>query len=299
MIKTVDLVKKFSDHTAIDGISLEILDGCIYGLVGSNGSGKSTLLRIISGVYYPDGGSIAIDGYSVWNNPEVKSQIFYLPDTPSFFKNANLIEMANFYEGMYPSFSRERFNHLTTVFPIETTKKIDNMSKGMQRQAALMLALSTCPKYLLLDEAFDGLDPVMRNVLKALLIDGIENSSMTAIIASHNLRELEDLCDHISLIHEGRIIFNDSLETVKSNVHKVQAAFKRVPPEIKFDGLKILKVEKTGSLIQMVVNGDREEIIEKINSLEPIFAEIIEPTLEEIFIYEMEAEGYDTKNILG
>lgn len=299
MIKFSNLTKKFSDYTAIDSIDAEIKDGCIYGLVGSNGSGKSTLLRIISGVYYPDGGSVSVDGYSVWNNPEIKSQIFYLPDTPIFFKNANLKEMANFYEGMYASFSRERFDYLTEVFPIKTNDKIDNMSKGMQRQAALMLALATSPKYLLLDEAFDGLDPVMRNVLKALLIDGIENSGMTVIIASHNLRELEDLCDHIALIHEGHIIFNDSLEIVRSNIHKVQAAFKKVPPEIKFDGLEILKVEKTGSLLQMVINGNGEEIMQKISALEPIFVEIIEPTLEEIFIYEMEAEGYDTKNILA
>lgn len=299
MIKFLNLTKKFSNYTAIDLISAEIKDGCIYGLVGSNGSGKSTLLRIISGVYYPDDGDISVDGYSVWNNPEIKSKIFYLPDTPFFFKNANLREMANFYEGMYASFSRERFDYLTRVFPIKTEDKIDNMSKGMQRQAALMLALSTNPKYLLLDEAFDGLDPVMRNVLKAILIDGMENNGMTVIIASHNLRELEDLCDHISLIHEGRIIFNDSLETVRNNVHKVQAAFEKIPPEIKFDGLKILKVEKTGSILQMVVNGDGEEIMQKINQLNPIFSEIIEPTLEEIFIYEMEAAGYDTKNILS
>lgn len=299
MIKFSNLTKKFNEYSALDSINAEILDGCIYGLVGSNGSGKSTLLRIIAGVYYPDGGSISVDGYSVWNNPEIKSQIFYLPDTPFFFKNANLKEMANFYEGMYASFSRERFNHLTDVFPIKTEDKIDNMSKGMQRQAALMLALSTCPKYLLLDEAFDGLDPVMRSVLKALLIDGIENVGMTVIIASHNLRELEDLCDHISLIHEGHIVFNDSLDTVRSSIHKVQAAFKVVPPEIKFDGLKILKTEQTGSLLQMVINGDKEEIMQKINSLEPVFAEVIEPTLEEIFIYEMEAEGYDVKNILS
>ena len=298
MIKTVDLTKKFGDFCALDKLNLEIKEGCIYGLVGSNGSGKSTLLRIIAGVYYADGGTIAVDNYSVWNNPEIKSKIFFLADLPHFFKSANLKEMANFYEGMYSSFSRERFDYLSSVFPLDNSAKIENMSKGMQRQAALILALSANPKYLLLDEAFDGLDPVMRNVLKNLLIEGIENSGMTAIISSHNLRELEDLCDHVALIHKGKIVFNDGLEKIRGNTHKIQAAFKLLPPEIKFNGLNIMKAEKTGSLIQMVVKGELEEIMERINSLEPIFAEAIEPSLEELFIYEMEAEGYDVKKIL-
>ncbi|MEE0928900.1 MAG: ABC transporter ATP-binding protein, partial [Acutalibacteraceae bacterium] len=166
-------------------------------------------------------------------------------------------------------------------------------------QAALMLALSTSPKYLLLDEAFDGLDPVMRNVLKALLIDGIENTGMTVIIASHNLRELEDLCDHVALIHEGKLIFSNSLEEVKSSIHKVQVAFKTQIPEIKFTKLNIVKCKKTGSLMQMIITGDEEEILSHLNSLDPVFCEIIEPTLEEIFIYEMEAVGYDVTNILS
>ncbi len=299
MIKTVDLVKRFGDKCALDALNVEIYDGCIYGLVGSNGSGKSTLLRIFSGVYYPDGGTVSVDGYSVWNNPEVKGQIFYLPDSPHFFKNANLNEMADFYSGMYATFDRSEFDRLTTIFPISRTSKIDNMSKGMQRQAALMLAMATRPKYLLLDEAFDGLDPVMRNVLKSLLISGIEGGGMTAVIASHNLRELEDLCDHVALIHEGHIIFSDELEAVRGGIHKVQAAFKEMPPHISFEGMQILKCEKTGSLMQMIIRGEEEEILARINDLDPIFVEAIEPTLEEIFIYEMEAEGYDVKNILG
>ena len=299
MIKITNLTKKFGDYAALNSVSAQILDGCIYGLVGSNGSGKSTLLRLLSGVYYADGGSVSVDGYAVFNNPEVKSKIFYLPDSPYFFKNATIKEMADFYEGLYKSFDPNRFQHLTEVFPISITDKIDNMSKGMQRQAALMLALSTKPKYLLLDEAFDGLDPVMRGVLKSLLIDGIENTGMTAIIASHNLRELEDLCDHIALIHSGEIMFSDGLEDVRSNFHKVQAAFKVLPPEIKLQDLEIIKCEKTGSLMQMIIKGDEAEIMAKIEALNPIFAETIEPTLEEIFIYEMEAVGYDIKNILS
>ena len=299
MIELINLTKKFGDFTALNEVNAKIEDGCIYGLVGSNGSGKSTLLRLLSGVYYADGGNISVDGFEVFNNPELKSQIFYLPDAPYFFKNATIKEMAEFFEGLYPTFSRARFDHLKSVFPISTTDKIDNMSKGMQRQAALMLALSTNPKYLLLDEAFDGLDPVMRSVLKELLIDGIETNRMTVIIASHNLRELEDLSDHIALIHQGHLLFSDSLDDVRSNFHKIQAAFKVLPPEIKLRDLDILRCEKMGSLLQMIIRGDETEIMQKINSLEPIFAESIEPSLEEIFIYEMEAVGYDIKNLLG
>ncbi len=299
MIELINLTKKFGDFTAVNEVNAKIEDGCIYGLVGSNGSGKSTLLRLLSGVYYPDSGNISVDGFEVFNNPKLKSQIFYLPDAPYFFKNATIKEMAEFFEGLYPTFDKARFDHLKSVFPISTTDKIDNMSKGMQRQAALMLALSTNPKYLLLDEAFDGLDPVMRSVLKELLIDGIETNRMTVIIASHNLRELEDLSDHIALIHQGHLLFSDSLDDVRSNFHKIQAAFKVLPPEIKLHDLDIIKCEKMGSLLQMIIRGDETEIMQKISSLEPIFAESIEPTLEEIFIYEMEAVGYDIKNLLG
>ena len=299
MIKLLNLTKRFGSHTALSEISAELKKGCIYGLVGSNGSGKSTLMRLLSGVYFPDGGSISFEGFSVFDNPEIKSQIFYLPDTPFFFRGANLLSMADFYEGVYPTFDKGHFNHLCEVFPISTTDKIDNMSKGMQRQAALMLALSIKPKLLLLDEAFDGLDPVMRSVLKNLLIDSVTENAMTTVIASHNLRELEDLCDHISLIHEGRLIFNDDLEEIKGRIHKVQVAFESFPTESQLSGLDIKKCNRTGKLYQMVICGDEFEIMNRINWLNPIFAELITPTLEEIFIYEMEEEGYDVKNILG
>lgn len=298
MITISNLTKKFDDFTALDNISVEFKEGAVYGLVGSNGSGKSTLLRVISGVYYPDGGEIKIDGEPAFDNPLAKEKVFFLPDQPHFFKGANLTEMSNFYEAMYSSFSRETYERLTKVFPLSLTKKIDNMSKGMQRQAALILALSTTPKYLLLDEAFDGLDPVMRNVLKNLLIDGIEKTGLCAIISSHNLRELEDLSDHLTLIHKGHIVVSDNLEAVRGGTHKIQAAFKTVPAEIRWEPLRIMKAERTGSLVRLVVKGELDEIMAHINTLEPIFCEVIEPSLEELFIYEMEVEGYDVNNIL-
>lgn len=299
MIEAVNLTKKFGEFKAVDNMSFVFEDGAIYGLVGSNGSGKSTLLRMLAGVYYPDDGSVAAGSYSIWNNPSVKSEIFFLSDNPYFFKGATLNEMVKFYKEMYPSFDSERFEYLSSVFPISRTMRIDNMSKGMQRQAALMLALSVKPKYLLLDEAFDGLDPVMRAVLKAILIEGMEQGNMTAIISSHNLRELEDLCDHVALIHNGRMLYCDDLESLQGSLHKVQAAYKTLPTRESFAELDILKATKTGSIMQLVVRGDKSQISEKIEATSPIFFEIITPSLEEIFIYEMEVEGYDVKNILG
>lgn len=299
MIEAVNLTKKFGEFKAVDNMSFIFEDGAIYGLVGSNGSGKSTLLRMLAGVYYPDGGTIAADSYSIWNNPSVKSEIFFLSDNPYFFKGATLNEMVKFYKEMYQSFDSERFEYLSSVFPISRTMRIDNMSKGMQRQAALMLALSVKPKYLLLDEAFDGLDPVMRAVLKAILIEGMEQGNMTAIISSHNLRELEDLCDHVALIHNGKMLYCDNLESLQGSLHKIQAAYKTLPTRESFAELDILKATKTGSIMQLVARGDKTEISERIEATSPIFFEIITPTLEEIFIYEMEVEGYDVKNILG
>ncbi len=299
MIEVINLTKKFGNLAALDDVSFKLQEGRIYGLVGANGSGKSTLLRILSGVYMCDGGQALIDGESVFNNPKIKETVCYLPDTPYFIHQSNLKEMAAFYEGLYPSFSRERFDYLMSLFPLNTAAKISTMSKGMQRQAALILSLSVKPKYLLLDEAFDGLDPVMRKVLKALLIEGIEGGEMTAVIASHNLRELEELCDAVALIHSGKMLFNNTVESLKGNLHKVQIAFSRVPDMSIFDGLSVLHSEKSGSLINMAVKGERQEIEDFLNKLGPVFCEILPPTLEEIFVYELEVTGYDFKEILS
>ncbi len=299
MIEVINLTKKFDGFAALDSVSLDLKEGKIYGLVGANGSGKSTLLRVLSGVYMCDGGEVLIDGEGVFNNPKIKETVCYLPDTPYFIHQSNLKEMAAFYEGLYPSFSRERFDRLMSMFPLSLTAKISTMSKGMQRQAALILSLSVKPKYLLLDEAFDGLDPVMRKVLKALLIEGISEGGMTAIIASHNLRELEELCDAVALIHKGNVLFNDTTESLKGNLHKVQIAFSRIPDMSVFDGLNVLHSEKSGSLISLAVRGDKEEIEAFLSKLGPVFCEILPPTLEEIFIYELEVTGYDFNEILS
>ena len=297
MIEAKQLTKVFDGKRALDSVDLKIGEGSIYGLVGSNGSGKSTLLRLISGVYMPDGGEISVDGEPVFNNVGIKSRIAYLGDTPYFLAGATINETAKFCRRMYPAFDNALFNRLIEIFPLDYKARIATMSKGMQRQAALITAVSVSPKYLLLDEAFDGLDVVMRKTLKGILIEGAENRAMTTVIASHNVRELEDLCDCVGLVHNGRILFNDEVGNLLGRLHKLQAAFSRVPELTAFSGLDVLKTERSGSLVRMIVRGDEEEILSYVNRLSPIFAECVEPSLEEIFVYELEVNGYDSKNI--
>ena len=299
MIEAKSLVKKFGNFTALDAVNLKIQPGSVFGLVGSNGSGKSTLLRTASGIYRPDDGELLIDGEAPLDNCRLKERLFFLSDTPCFFHQANLLEMAAFYNKVYARFSYEKFNYLTTVFPISTKARIQTMSKGMQRQAALMLALSVLPDYLFMDEAFDGLDPVIRGVLKRLLADGISERGMTVIIASHNLRELEDMCDHVGLLHKGKIVFNDELDNLKNRLHKVQLAFAGEIDRSAFDGLDILKIERQGSLIRLIVRGEEAEILARLRALNPVFMKSLSPTLEELFIFELEVAGYDVQNIIG
>lgn len=299
MIIAKALSKKFDSKIALNNITLTIPDGCVYGLVGSNGSGKSTLLRLISGVYMEDGGEITVGGERSFDNPQVKSQIAFLGDTPYFLPQSNLKEMADLYNSMYPDFDYEIYNHLLTVFPLDPKARLSTFSKGMQRQAALILALSTNPKYLLMDEAFDGLDVVMRRVLANIVMDSVEKRGMTAIIASHNLRELENVCDNVCVIHDGNIVSNGSIESLRGNVHKIQVAFSNVPEMSVFDNLYVMKAERTGSLLSLVVKGNEDKIMQFVNSLNPLYAECIEPTLEEVFVYELEVYGYDVKNILS
>ncbi len=297
MIKAINLTKKFADKTALDNVTFEIPESSIYGLVGSNGSGKSTFMRLISGVYMSDGGSILVDNENPFDNPAIKSKICYLPDTPYFIHQSNLNEMMRFYKMIYKDFSTERFEQLLKIFPLDRHARISTMSKGMQRQAALILAISTKPKYLLLDEAFDGLDPIMRKVLKSLLAEGVSDG-MTAIIASHNLRDLDELCDTVGILHNGKILLNDDIENLRQGIHKVQAVFSMVPDISVFDGLDIMNIEKSGSVVQLVARGEEREIKDYIARLLPQFLEIIPPSFEEIFMYELEVNGYDAKNII-
>ena len=297
MIKAENLTKIFGGKKALDSVNVTIGEGSIYGLVGSNGSGKSTLLRLASGVYMPDGGSITANGEKIFDNPQIKARIAYLGDTPYFMPNASIKETADFYRRLYPRFDNTLYNRLLEIFPLDYKAKISTMSKGMQRQAALITAIASSPDYLLLDEAFDGLDVVIRKALKGILVEGVTGRNMTTVIASHNLRELEDLCDSVGLVHNGHMVLSDEVDSLKSSLHKVQAAFRGVPDVTAFSGLDVIKAERSGSLLQMIVRGDEEEIMNYINRRSPIFSECIEPSLEETFVYELEVNGYDVKSI--
>lgn len=297
MIVTEKLVKRFGAFTALDGLDAQIDSGRIYGLVGPNGSGKSTLMRLISGVYQPDGGSVTVDGQPVFENVQAKDRIFYLSDDPFYLSKATTDDMADFYEGLYSTFSRPLYEKMKEIFPIDTTKRISTFSKGMRRQSALMTAFASCAPYLLMDEAFDGLDPVIRLMVKKLVAGEIASRGLTVIISSHNLRELEDLCDQVGLIHKGRLLFQKDLDELKFGFCKVQAAYKD-PVNWEKSGLNILKKQQRGSVVSLLVRGGAEETLAILEQYHPLFSEAVPLTLEEVFIGEMEAVGYDYNNFV-
>lgn len=298
MIEARKLTKKFDTVTALDGMSFSVESGSLFGLVGSNGAGKSTFLRTLAGIFSPDSGEILVDGMAPFENTYVKSRLFFIPDYPYFIPQATLNDMADFYKRVYPDWSERRYRQLCELFPISAKNKIVNMSKGMQRQAAIICAIAAQPNYLLMDEIFDGLDPVMRQLLKRVISNEVAERQMTIIIASHNLRELEDFCDHIGLFHKGGVIFERELDELKLGINKVQAVFRPIPDIREFEPLDIVKSESRGSLINLVIRGYKDDIMEKINAMNPVFAEILPLTLEEVFISEMEVAGYDLDNIL-
>lgn len=297
MIEIKNLTKTFGSVKALNGVNCKINTATVFGLVGSNGSGKSTLLRILSGVYEADSGTADIDGENVFDNPYVKERCFFISDYPFFYNDSTIDNTAWIYKRIYPNWSDKKYAKLCSVFPVNKKAKIINMSKGMQRQAALILGLSTNPKYLFLDEIFDGLDPVVRQMLKKLLMDDVVTNKTTVIIASHNLRELEDVCDHVGLLHQGGILMEKELDEMKLGLHKVQAAFKQSKNKEDFSDLDIVSFKQRGCIINLTVRGNAEEIMEKINRYNPVFAESLPLTLEEVFISEMEAAGYDINNI--
>ena len=298
MLKANDLVKRFGDTIALDGLNTEIGRGCIYGLVGPNGSGKSTLMRLMCGVYRPDGGSITLEREPVFENIAAKDRILYLSDDLYFPPKSTVEELAAFYRGLYSGFSTETYQKLCGCFPLEVKKSLSTFSKGQRRQAALLAALCCHADYLLLDEAFDGLDPVIRLMVKKLLAEEIAERGATVVISSHNLRELEDLCDQIGLLSAGRLLFEKDIDVLKLGFCRVQAAYDH-PVDWEATGLSILDKKERGKLVSLLVRGTAEETLAVLEAQRPLFAEALPMTLEEVFIGEMEAVGYDYSNILS
>ena len=299
MIDVKGLTKRFGTVTALDNISFQVDSGSIFGLVGSNGAGKSTFLRTAAGIYRPDAGSVLIDGGEPFENLSVKENVCFISDYPFFPRTATLLDMADLFSHTYPHWDKERFSYLCSCFPLDTKQRILNMSKGMQRQAAILCALGARPTHLLLDEIFDGLDPVMRQLLKRILSGEVSDRGMTVVIASHNLRELEDICDHVGLFHRGGVIFDRELDDLKLGISRVQAVFRPMPDRSVFDRFNLVTLRTQGSLVDFVARGSQEEILAKLSELNPTFSERLPLTLEEVFISEMEAAGYDIDNILS
>ncbi|KAB2333450.1 ABC transporter ATP-binding protein [Bacillus mesophilum] len=298
MIKISNVRKEFQEIEAIENVSIHVNKGSIYGLLGSNGAGKTTLLKMIAGIYEQSEGSILIDGREVYENPSLKQEIIIIQDTPFFIPQYTLKQMGKVYSSFYPNWSEERFKQLAADFNLDVTKKIHKFSKGIQRQAAFILALSAQPSVLILDEPMDGLDPVMRKKVKSLIFDDVADREMSVLISSHNLKEVEDICDHVGILHKGKMILERDLDDLKSDTHKIQLAFKGEIPKQLISSLDIVHQEKRGSIFICIVKGLEEELLTKIQGYHPVIFDILPLTLEEIFLYEMEDAGYAVQNIL-
>lgn len=292
MIRAEKLSKHFEKFVALEHVTCTIDDGCIYGMVGSNGAGKSTFLRTISGVYKPDGGSVFIDEQPVWDNPKVKGLIAYIPDELYFLNNASMDRMAVMYQSIYPQFDMAKYRKLAKTLELDTKKSLNSFSKGMKRQAATILALATQPKYLFFDETFDGLDPVMRNFIKGLICEDVYDRGVSAIITSHSLRELEDMCDQLALLHKGGLVVESDIQDLKTVQFKIQVAFTDDYDQSRFEGIEISHFSKQGSVANMIVRGDRQSVVERLKAMNPTVLDVLPLSLEEVFTYEMETLGY-------
>ncbi|PPA70868.1 ABC transporter ATP-binding protein [Jeotgalibacillus proteolyticus] len=298
MIKAVAVDKKFEKLQAVTNLSLHVRKGSIYGLLGSNGAGKTTLLKMIAGIYKQDKGEIKISEQPIYEMPETKQRVLFIPDQPYFLHQTSLLNMAWFYEQVYTKWNAKRFKQLTTHFRMDPTKNLSRMSKGMQRQASFILTLSAMPDVLILDEPFDGLDPVVRQQMKNLILQDVAERGLTLIVSSHNLREMEDFCDYVGIMHKGTLLFERDMDELKTDIHKLQIAFKNVPEKSFLDGMDVLHYEKRGSVVLCIVKGKMEDISAYVRSYNPAIFDLLPLTLEEIFIYELGGVGYEIRNLI-
>ncbi len=303
MIAANDVTMKFysqgkAPFVALDGLTCTIPKGCIYGMIGSNGAGKSTFLRLLAGVYRPEKGSITVDDMQVWENPMAKERIVYIPDDLYFLPRSSMRQMASVYAALYPRFDHARFGQLVDLFRLDASANIDTFSKGMRRQAAAVLGLSAMPDYLFFDETFDGLDPVMRQLVKKVIYEDVLERQTTTIITSHSLHELEDTCDQLALLHRGGIVLESDVQHLKTSLFKVQTAFDAPFSREKFENINILSYTQMGSVCTFIVRGEREETETHIRAMAPLLLDILPLSLEEVFIYEMQALGYSFEDVL-
>ncbi len=296
MIEVRGLTKTFEDFKALDNLSMTVPRGSVYGLVGPNGSGKSTIIRHIMGIYRPDAGSVTVDGEPVYENVAVKARMAYIPDDVFYFMQASVRDMMRYYRGIYPNFSMERFEKLRGVFSLDEKKPIRRMSKGMQKQAAFWLCMSTCPEIVVLDEPVDGLDPVMRRQIWSIIMSDVSERGTTVLVSSHNLRELEDVCDHVGILDHGQILLERSLSELQENISKIQIAF---PEGAEMpEGLDIIHQTHSGRLSLLIVRGEPQTVMAKLQEAQPLFADALPLSLEEIFIYELGGHDYAVKDII-
>ena len=296
MIEGRSLVKRFDGFRALDGLNLSAPRGAVYGLVGPNGAGKSTFIRHLAGIYRQDEGELLVDGEPVYENPGVKEKIAYIPDDIFFYTQASIRDMARFAESLYPRFDRERYEKLSALFGLDEKRPMRKLSKGQQKQAAFQIAMAQRPELLVLDEPVDGLDPVMRRQIWSVLLSDVEQYGTTVLVSSHNLRELEDVCDHVGIMNHGRMMIERSLSDLQENLVKLQLAYPdggSLP-----EGLEIVHESATGRLRQLILRGRAEELTEKIAATQPLFLDLVPLSLEEIFIYELGGADYEVKDLV-
>ncbi len=298
MLEAKHVVKTFDGFRALDGLTMTVPTGAVYGLVGPNGAGKSTIIRHLAGIYRQDSGEVLLDGQPVYEDPAVKRRMTVIGDDWYYFPQANIREMAHFFAGLYPAFSWERYEKLKQVFPLDEKMMLRRMSKGMQKQAAFWLTVCCMPEYLILDEPVDGLDPVMRRQVWSLLLGDVAERGTTVLVSSHNLRELEDVCDHVGILDHGRVLLERSLSDLQDNTVKLQVAYQGVTEPVLPAELNILHRSHVGRVYTYIVRGSREDILRRMQITEPVLLESIPLTLEEIFIYELGGVDYAAKDIL-
>ena len=298
MVEVKNLVKEFDGFRALDGANMFVKKGAIYGLVGPNGAGKSTLLRHLTGIYRQNEGTVTIDGEPIYENPGIKAKFAFIPDDIFYFMQADTMEMKRFYQGIYPKFDEQMFERLKEYFPtIDPKKNIRSLSKGMQKQVAFWLAVCTRPELLILDEPVDGLDPVMRRQIWSIIMADVSEHETTVIVSSHNLRDLEDVCDHVGIMLKGKIMIERSLSDLQGSVCKIQAAFQAEMPKLP-EGFEVLHMSNTGRVYTLIVKGDPAEAKRQLEKMHPMLIDLLPLTLEEIFIYELGGVDYEVKDIL-